>query len=129
MMSSALVQRAKPCEIPAAAGPPLVGTVVGAGDSAGNWRQIAAAGIILLLVGCNGTLPPVPKTVLVPVPVPCLDKLPERPVFLSDATLSGLDDFAFVIELRRDQLELRGHVAVLTATLQACLKKFTPSSP
>jgi len=78
--------------------------------------------ILLLLAGCNGTLPPVPKEVLIPVPVPCVESLPERPPFMTDAELSKLEDFAFVIELRRDQLALRGFVATQDVLLQACLK-------
>ena len=78
--------------------------------------------LILTLAGCNGTLPPVPRETLVPIAVPCLDKLPDQPAFLADSDLAKLDDFRFVIELRRDQLELRGHVEILTATLRACLK-------
>ena len=127
MMSSALVQRAKPCEIPAAAGLAPDGPGVGARDTAGNWRQIAAAGIILLLAGCNGSLPPVPRETLIPVPVPCLDKLPERPTFLMDSDLAQLDDYRLVLALRSDQLELRGHVAVQDALMQACVK--TPVAP
>ena len=78
--------------------------------------------VLLLLAGCNGTLPPVPKTVLVPIPTPCLDKMPERPKFLSDGELAAMPDFELVLSLRSDQLELRGHVEILTATLQACVK-------
>jgi len=78
--------------------------------------------LVLFLAGCNGTLPPVPTEVRVPVPVPCIERMPDQPKFLTDAALAGLADFSFVLELRRDQLELRGHVAVLTATLQACIK-------
>lgn len=78
--------------------------------------------LLLLLVGCNATLPPVPRETLIPVLVPCLDRMPERPQFLADADLAKLDDHAFVLALRIDQLELRGHVAILTATLQACVK-------
>jgi hypothetical protein len=78
--------------------------------------------LILTLAGCNGTLPPVPKETFIPVPVPCLDKLPDRPAFLADSDLAKLDDFAFVLELRRDQLALRGFVAIQDAILRACLK-------
>ena len=78
--------------------------------------------ILFLLAGCNATLPPLPVEVRVPVPVPCLDRMPERPTFLADSELAKLDDWNFILELRRDQLELRGHVEVLTATLQACVK-------
>lgn len=77
--------------------------------------------ILLLLAGCAAPLPVV-KEVLVPVPVRCLDRMPERPKFLSDGELAAMSDFALVLSLRSDQLELRGHVAVLTATLQACVK-------
>jgi hypothetical protein len=86
-------------------------------------RAFLAAGLgVLILVGCNGTLPPVPRETLIPVPVPCLDKLPDRPSFLTDAELLALDDYRLVLSLRSDQLALRGHVATLTATLQACVK-------
>ena len=78
--------------------------------------------ILLLLAGCNATLPPAPKEVFVPVSVACLDKLSDRPKFQSDGELAAMSDFELVLSLRSDQLGLRGHVDILSATLQACVK-------
>jgi len=77
--------------------------------------------VILLLAGCSG-LPTVPEKVMIPVAVPCIDRVPERPAFLTDAELAALDDYRLVLGLRTDQLTLRGHVAVLEAVLQACVR-------
>ena len=75
----------------------------------------------VLLAGCNA-IPPLPDKVLVPVTVPCVDKLPGRPAFVTDAELSVLDDYRLVLSLRSDQLALRGHLLVLEAVLAACVK-------
>ena len=114
--------RAEPCEIPATAGLSLVGTVVGLDDSSGNWKQIALA-LSFLLVGCNGTLPPAPKEVRIPVPVPCLtrEQVPAKD-FLPDAELAKLDDFRLVLALRVEQLKQRGWIDTTSALLEACVK-------
>ena len=85
--------------------------------------------IPLFLIGCNGTVPPAPKEVFIPVPVACLDKLPERPAFLADSDLATMPDYQFILSLRSDQLALRGHVAIQDALLQACVKTAPVSPP
>lgn len=80
--------------------------------------------IFVVLAGCNGSLPPVPKETLVPVPVPCLttSQLPIKPKLATDAELAELDDYRLVLAIRADQLELRGFVALQEALITACVK-------
>ena len=79
--------------------------------------------VLLLLAGCNGSLPPAPTVTLVPVPVPCLtrEQVPAKD-FLPDAELAKLDDFQLVISLRTEQLKQRGWIDTTSALLEACVK-------
>lgn len=81
----------------------------------------SSAAAILLLSGCASN--PLPETVGVPVPVPCIQagQLPPAPDVLSDADLFALDDYRAVLELARARIVLRDHAAELTALLQGCL--------
>ena len=84
---------------------------------------LICAFVIVFLSGCNGTLPPVPKTVDIPIPVPCLtrEQVPAKD-FLPDAELAKLDDFQLVISLRTEQLKQRGWIETTSALLEACVK-------
>ena len=75
---------------------------------------------LLLLSGCATTQSP--QVIRVPVAVPCLDKVPESPAFLTDAEMAKMDDGKLVIEMRADQLNQRQHIAELRATISACVK-------
>ena len=79
--------------------------------------------LLLLLAGCNGTLPPAPKEVRIPVPVPCVERaqIPAKD-FLDDKALAGMDDFKLVISLRTDQLAQRVWIETTSALLEACVK-------
>lgn len=79
--------------------------------------------ILLLLAGCNGTLPPAPTVTLVPVPVPCFtrEQIPAKD-FLPDSELAKLDDFALVISLRTEQLAQRIWIDTVSALLEVCVK-------
>jgi len=81
-------------------------------------RAIALA---LLISGCS-SLPPVPTEVRIPIATPCLDTLPETPDFLPDSDLATLEDYAFVIALRIEQLKAREAYDELRALATACVK-------
>jgi len=72
-----------------------------------------------LLSGCAGTIE-VPKEVRVPVPVPCVDRPPERPSLMSDEELLALDDFGLVAALARDRRVRQGYISELEATVEGC---------
>jgi len=76
---------------------------------------------MLLLAGCQ-SLPPAPTEVRVPVAVPCLDKMPDRPEFATDAQLASMDDYRFVLALAKDRLERQGYIATIEAIMQACVR-------
>lgn len=79
--------------------------------------------LLLLLAGCNGSLPPAPREVRVPVPVPCVERseIPAKG-FLDDKALAAMDDFRLVISLRTDQLAQRVWIETTSALLEACIK-------
>ena len=79
--------------------------------------------LILMLSGCNGSLPPAPIVTLVPIAIPCLtrEQVPAK-AFLPDSELTKLDDFALVISLRTEQLKQRGWIDTTSALLEACVK-------
>lgn len=82
--------------------------------------KILAPVIALLLAGC-ATDPPLPEVVKIPVPVPCLTALPQRPDFITSADLLALDDYRFPIALTADWLKRQQYQAELEALLLACL--------
>ena len=71
------------------------------------------------LAGCASG-PQIPKEVRVPVPVPCIDRAPQRPSMLSDAELLALDDYGLVIALARDRRVRQGWEATVEALLEGC---------
>ena len=77
---------------------------------------------ILALSGCQATLPAVPGEVRIPVPVACIDKLPDKPALFTDEQLSKMGDGELIISLRIDQLNARGYIAQADALMQACIK-------
>ena len=77
--------------------------------------------ITLLLAGCGSTGPVLPERILVPTPVKCIDRAPDKPEITPDATLAGLDDYRYVISLARDRLALRDYSGMLEAALAGCL--------
>lgn len=81
-----------------------------------------AASLILLAAGCGGREVVVPEVVKVPVPVPCLEALPEAPVIAGDAELLDLDDYALVLTVARDRKRLEVAYGELRAAAIACLK-------
>ena len=92
-------------------------------NHARNLASILGLSISFLLSGCNGTLPPAPKEVRIPVPVPCLtrEQVPVKD-FVEDKTLAALDDYDLVIALRVDQLAQRIWIANADALMLSCVK-------
>lgn len=74
---------------------------------------------LLLVAGC-AVDPPLPETIRVPVPVPCVTAIPVPPAFLTPADLLALDDFQFPIALTADWLKRQQYQAELEAVLLAC---------
>lgn len=74
---------------------------------------------MLLLVGCVHS-PTVPDVVRVPVPVRCVESVPERPELVSDAELLSLDDYGLVVSLARDRRQRQGYEAQLEAVIEGC---------
>ena len=74
-----------------------------------------------IAAGC-ATQVQIPTVVKVPVPVPCLDRLPDAPATASDADLLALDDYGLVLTLARDRASLTAAYGELRAVAQACVK-------
>lgn len=83
---------------------------------------IALAGLAGVLGGCSEPrIVYKPVEVRVPVPVSCIDRLPERPALRSDADLIALDDYGLVIALGRDRIAAAQYIRELEALLPPCL--------
>lgn len=76
--------------------------------------------LVVALAGCQ-TCPPVIE-VRVPVPVPCIERLPARPALLADAELARLSDAQLVLALRRQGIMAVDYVNALEAVASPCLK-------
>jgi len=73
--------------------------------------------VALLLAGCAT---PDPVTIRVPVPIKCIDRVPERPYLRTDAELLAMDDFELVLSLARDRRLFQGYTAELEAVVEGC---------
>jgi len=79
--------------------------------------------ICLLLTGCGGVNVQVPKEVMVPVPVPCVDKLPDDPQALSPEAVKAIpNEYQATIELYLGYVQLWDYHAQAKAVLEACKK-------
>ena len=83
---------------------------------------LLTSAIIIALSGCQATLPAVPTEVRVPIAIPCIDKLPDKPALFTDEQLSKMGDGELIISLRIDQLNARGYIAQADALMLACIK-------
>ena len=84
--------------------------------------RLATLLAVLSMMGCAATLPAVPAEVRIPVPVACIDKLPEKPSLFTDDQLVKMGDGELIISLRIDQLNARGYIAQADALMTACIK-------
>lgn len=74
----------------------------------------------MALAGCAAPVPRV-EVVRVPVPVPCLDRAPERPTFLTDEAFAALPLGTFVTELWADRRARQAYEAQLEAAIAGCV--------
>lgn len=77
---------------------------------------IVLLGLLLVLTGCAA--PPV--TASIKVPVPCIEKKPERPVLVTDAELAAMNDYQLPLALRAYHLVAGAYIAELEAVTGAC---------
>lgn len=69
------------------------------------------------LAGCATGLP---ERVEIPVPVPCVQHLPERPALATDALAAGATTYDKARAALAERQQLRGYVVELEAVLGAC---------
>jgi len=74
---------------------------------------------MLALAGCTST-PPTPVRVEVPLMVPCIGEVPERPAFEFDKLSASATDGEFVLALARDWPRGRAYERVLKAVIEGC---------
>ena len=80
-----------------------------------------AAILIFGLTGCAG-LPQPPTETLIPVPVQCYDRMPDKPTNIAtDAELSAMPDYALVLSLAKERLTASVYIADLEAKLLGCV--------
>lgn len=77
---------------------------------------------MVFLSGCE-TLPQVPEVRIVKVPIvqPCVKDLPLSPRISTNQELNVLDDYALVIQLQVERLDLLKFSGEQSALLKACL--------
>lgn len=76
--------------------------------------------LVLLLAGC-GSAPLAPQHVEVPVLVPCVKAVPQRPAYEFDKLPSTATDGEIVLALARDWPRGQEYEADLEATLLGCI--------
>lgn len=74
--------------------------------------------LLLLLAGCASQTPP--KTVEVPVPVPCKVPQIEKPSFAVDGLPIGANIWDQMLALRAERKQRQGYELKLEATIQSC---------
>lgn len=89
-------------------------------------KSIAFVLACSLLAGC-GSAPPKPAVISKPievkvaVPVPCIDKVPDGPVFQSDSELLAGSGAQVFDKVWADHKSRRDYTDILVAAIQACL--------
>jgi hypothetical protein len=96
---------------------------------------IGAALLCLTLAACN-SCPVAPVSAVThvetqevdkPVPVPCLQAMPAKPVFKSDAQILADGDGQVVTDLRVDRIARNSYEETLEGALMSCLSGKTGS--
>jgi hypothetical protein len=87
----------------------------------GRYRVVA--GVIGLIAGCSSQPAIQTVEVKVPVPVACVESMPDRPTIQTQAEIVKLPDFDAVFQLNRAVLQWEGYGATLEAVLQGCVSK------
>jgi hypothetical protein len=81
---------------------------------------VVLAGAIAL-AGCD-TIPTAPELLEVPVPVPCVERVPERPAFPADGLTGEEDIWTLATTLWADRLARRAYELRLETVVLACSK-------
>lgn len=76
--------------------------------------------LVLLLAGC-GSAPPAPQRVEVPVFTPCVEMVPQRPVYEFDRLAPAVTDGEIILALARDWPRGRRYEAELEAVIAGCI--------
>lgn len=77
--------------------------------------------IALTLAGCaTQNSAPILQTVEVPVIVPCVYDMPEKPQLTTDAEIKAMPDYQAVMELIINQIRRDIYILQLEATVQGC---------
>lgn len=84
-----------------------------------NKTGIILACFAVLPAGCASTVE-IPKEVEVPVPVPCVEKRPQRPPLLTDAELLALDQYKRTHALWGDRIERQRYESVMETVIDGC---------
>lgn len=77
--------------------------------------------LVILLAGCSFT-PPAPVRVEVPVMVPCVGEVPQRPLYEFDQLAQSATDGEIILALARDWPRGRKYEGELKAAVLACRK-------
>lgn len=85
----------------------------------GNLTKLAGLAFVGLLAGCSSA-PPAPVRVEVPVMVPCIGEMPQRPAYEFDKLSVPATDGEIVLALARDWARGRGYEYVLEAVIVGC---------
>lgn len=85
---------------------------------------VAIAAVLLSGCGTTGGLTVTPTALIAKVPVitPCIDAMPVKPAFMTDAQLLDGSDYQVVLNLRIDRDARRIYEAVVEAKMTACVK-------
>lgn len=76
--------------------------------------------LVLLLAGC-ASAPPAPVRVEVPVMVPCVGEVPQRPAYEFDKLPAAATDGEIILALARDWVRGRAYDGVLEAVIAGCI--------
>jgi len=90
-----------------------------AGPSCKTAMTLTSIFMAFIISGCASTMP---ETVNIPIPVPCVDAMPQRPALATDADLIKLVDTDFIIALGIDRQQRVKYIGELEAVLQGCVK-------
>ena len=80
---------------------------------------ILTAFVSLFLSACD-TMPSIPQTVRVPVPVSCVKQAPERPQVTPTANLLAMDEYSATLTLFIERGELAVYAEKASAILESC---------
>ena len=75
--------------------------------------------VTLLLTGC-ATMQPIPKTVTIPISVPCIKELPVKPIFATHDYLKGLSVTDYPLQVTAELLKYENYSSELESVLIAC---------